>query len=503
MRTFRREATNLFLIGVFLIIPVLFRYNYQDITSFKSIFYIGIACILMICGIIVFLGQYFRDRSWGVPQKSIGETIKSLSILDAGMLCFGCVVFLSVITTRNSIASAFLGENAAFVGGGVLFLLCISYFILSRYTDPERKTWIYSFYISSFFVTLLEVLNHLGIDPLGMHQNNSINTQVFMSGTIGNVDFAYGYFSMVILFFSAVRLELEFSRKSVAVDILLLICFIAMWTARASSVFLGLFYGAAFLVYFAMKSFKRFKSLFWVGLLCGLGGCAAELIHLINPMIFDRTEPEISGYLMQRHLYLAVGLICLVIYLLLRGLEKKEKDEGFASRLVAVRPYYFGVVCAFLLVFMFLVFLLPQLKAISGRKVIWDEIFNIYSSGNIREKLIGIGPGTDDVSVERMGLKFVEADRMETAHNEILEYFLTTGIIGVLSYLAIIIGAFLSFFSMSSDENGEKEAGYALAAFAAFIGQGLTNGPNPLPTIIAFTMVAMLRRYQIPEEDEF
>ena len=503
MKTFRREVCSLYLLAVFVFIPIMFRYNYQDIASFKAMFYIMAAGILLICGVIAAAGEFAWNRQWGVPVRSVGEIAKTFSLMDWGILSFGLVVFISSLSTRYSIVSTLLADKSVFVGGGVLVLLCTSYFVISRFADQNRNNWIKGFYVVTFLVVLLGVLNHMEIDPIGMHQNNARSTIHFMASTIGNVDFFYGYLAIVTIFFAAVRLNLSWDKAGIAVDVLLFICFICVLTARAGGVFPGLFFGIGILVFNALGNIKRLKNLFWLGILTAISGIAAEIIHMINANLYYRIETEISGVIIKYHAYLPFGLLCLCVWLLLNRAEKMDSAAEIEAQTAKWKIPWAILVGILFMSISFIVLFFAPLKSMTGRAEVWDAYFEVFRLGNIKEKLAGIGPGSMDAAVDLYGIARIKGHQYETGHNEFVEYILTLGILGLAAYICAFFGAVSSYINMSMKEEKHWEAGCVVAGIMAFLGQGLTNGPNPVPTIFAFTFLALLRRYQIEEEEDF
>ena len=486
---------------VLLVIPVIFRYNYQDISSFKVMLYLLVSGIFLILSLIIVIGTFVQKRQWGIPMRTPGEMLQTISMLDWGILIFGVISLFSSFTTRYGAVKSLLASESVFVGGALLFMLMISYFIISRYADPDRTGWVRGFYISSFIVVLLGILNHIGIDPLGMHKNNASTTILTMASTIGNVDFLYGYLSLITIFFCAYRMGMERDKKIYIVDGLLLLCFMATWSARASAVFTGLFFGVLILFYMALGSFDRMKNLFWIGLLSGVGGVIDKLLAIAGVGIYNTLYKEISQRLNKHYVYLIIGIFCLIMYLILGNLEKRGKKDAIEKAMKAARLPYAVVVSVLAAILMFSIVYFPFFRENAQRTVVWDGAFQIFREGDFREKLIGVGPGSIDAAKDRLDIVMNNGLRMETAHNELIEYCVTTGILGIVSYLMIMAGVFSSYYRKKPGDEKEWEMGCAAALYAAFIGQGLTNGPNPVPVIVAFTFAALFRRYQIPVEE--
>ena len=525
MKTFRQEVCNLYLWAILLILPILVHNKYQDITGFKLVFFLGVFSIFFICSVIAIIGKYVSYYDMGIELPRLQTNLRSMNGLDWSILFFGLIALISALTSRYGIRHALLADQALFVGGIMLLFLSIAFYLFSRGADAGRMTYIYGFFISASIVVLIGVLNHLKVDPLGMHKENVIDTFDVMASTIGNFDYYHGYAAMALIFFAAYRAGMKYDWKALAVDCFLVICYLDTWTSRAGGTYAGLLFGAAMLVFVGLFSLSQLKNLFWQGILAGIGGLLAEIICYYNSWMWSAIDTEISGYFLHRHLWMPIGVVCLVIWLLISREEKKGNAQKVEFLLQRIQKPYVIFVTLLLVGITFFIVFTPQGGVISGRSFIWDDVKVLYWKGTIREKFLGIGLGCIDLARERFHMYtdpevyMEKALRYETAHNEIYEYTLEMGVLGIISYIAVVVNFFVSFFremfrSVTVDDGAlstnvraavvhKREFACCAVLFAAYLGQGMTNGPNPVPTIVAFTFLALFRRYQIPDVDEF
>ena len=124
-----------------------------------------------------------------------------------------------------------------------------------------------------------------------------------------------------------------------------------------------------------------------------------------------------------------------------------------------------------------------------------------FLKGTIREKIVGAGPGCSDYLLVANGILGEEDMRYETAHSEIIEWLVTLGVLGVIAWILTVIGAFLSYFTLPSDHEKEREISALFCLLAAYLGQALLNGPTAVTAIVVGTMAAVFRAYQIPESE--
>ena len=509
MKTFQREIAGIYLWAVLLVLPLLYHDRYVDLIDWKAGFFRCLAGIFLCCGVVALIGGAVAKRSAGIPLSSPRKLLAGMSFLDAGMLAFGIAIFLSFVTSMYSVRNVFLGDIAQFVGAGVLLAVVLSYFLLSRFAESAKKSYIAAFYISSVLVLSVGLLNHMLVDPLGMHRYESGSTLYWMASTIGNVDYYYAYLAIVLSFFAAYRMDMERSWQTAAVDVLLVICYMNLWTARSSGIYVGLLFGLFVLVLFGITSFARLRGLCWNGVLAGCGGLLAEVGAHIKPDLYYGIENEVSGRFQLHHFWLPFGLVCATAWLVMGKIHKIGNDDKvMAAFCKAGKPLAAFSALAMAALEGMVLFYRP-LQDITGRTFIWDDMKAGYAYMTVREKLLGVGPGCLDLFLIQQGFYGFSDTLHLTAHNEVFEYWYLTGILGAAAYLAVVVAFFGSLYQRIFGELSSSSSNIAYfremcccgAAFAAYLGAGLTNGPYIPNIVVAYTMLAMFRRYQIPDEE--
>nr|MCR5101108.1 hypothetical protein [Butyrivibrio sp.] len=83
---------------------------------------------------------------------------------------------------------------------------------------------------------------------------------------------------------------------------------------------------------------------------------------------------------------------------------------------------------------------------------------------------------------------------LENLHNDVLEYLITTGVIGAISYLGIYIYIIVDFIkTIIRNKDVSPNKCYAMVGLIGYIAQSILNGPHPLLTAIYFTLLAIYR----------
>ena len=124
------------------------------------------------------------------------------------------------------------------------------------------------------------------------------------------------------------------------------------------------------------------------------------------------------------------------------------------------------------------------------RGIMWLRSFNIFHDANLWQKLFGTGPDTFYFAFQPYFTQLQEYGDSSTdaAHNEYINYLITIGIVGTLSYLAFTGSALVRGFKAS------KKVPVVLARAAAvvcYLAQAVVNIALPIATPLFFIFVAM------------
>ena len=503
MVTFRKEASSIYLWAVLFVLPILFHNMYEDLVKWKAHYFWVVSAVFLLCGIIAGTGRILERRAMGAlpPAK---ELAASLSPLDRGILAFFLVTLLSSLTSRHTMWVILFGELSQYVAAATLLAVLASYFILSRSADRESSGYVLAFFLSSAFVLTVGLANSMHFDVLGMHQYDTVDTLLIMASTIGNVDYYCAYVAIVLIFFAAYRMDMERGWKALAVDVLLVACYMVLWTARASGIWGGTLFGLCALPVFSLTSSTRLKGLFWQGFLSGIAGFLCAFLSRHAPTLYYGLETEVSGIFQLRHFWLPFGGICLAVWLLLCRAEKAGRPVDPLPLLRRMGLPIAACLACIMLLAGGLILFYPPVQEATGRAFIWNDIKAAFPLETVREKLIGVGPGCLDLSLILFGFYGYGDVYHLTAHNEMFEFWYLTGFLGAASYFAIAAAFFGSFFYRAIRQNQEshfREMCCCGAAFAAYLGTGLTNGPYIPNIVVAGTFLALFRRYQIPDAE--
>ena len=127
----------------------------------------------------------------------------------------------------------------------------------------------------------------------------------------------------------------------------------------------------------------------------------------------------------------------------------------------------------------------------SYRGYIWRKIVEVYGDAPFVNKLFGYGNESVRVTLKAAcynEMVQVTGKVYDNAHNELLQYLFTTGILGLLSYLALV-GSSIVYMWKHAKEHAWICV--CLAATVAYFAQSVLNLNQPITTPLFFVFMAM------------
>ncbi len=244
-----------------------------------------------------------------------------------------------------------------------------------------------------------------------------------------------------------------------------------------------------------MRDRRRFMGLLINGIMFGISGFAAQVIILYRPQIrLDDISPVLLGH--NVHLFISGG--CFVLLLLQLALELRISREKLDRILQIILRIY----CVILIVVGLGAIAYSvthfSMEFMNRRGLLWYISVNGFIDGDLREKIIGWGPGTIDQAAVVYTFDIIDAYGdfyyLETAHNDIFEYLVTMGIVGVAAYAGIYLTIMRNYIQMVRTKlDFITPSSYALMGLIGYIGQSIMNGPHPLTTAMFFALLAVYR----------
>lgn len=286
----------------------------------------------------------------------------------------------------------------------------------------------------------------------------------------------------------------------------LVIGFYTAYITTTDSWILGI--GAAFLalLWFSMKkvsglkSFLRTVFLFWLSsVLVEITIQLGKMCHANSDMFKEFLKLKMQSVMVNPFVLLIGGLIMLVGFYLIKCLEKRKQ-----IKLEVWRIWLFGLM-AVLLLSGVVCFVITNVKEEvwkgslscfnylkindnfgNGRGLIWRRTVEIYSDSSFVRKFFGCGLNCfkEYINVKGNGVPYIDA------HNEFLQFLITTGILGVIGYFGLLVSSAIRDIRLV-----EKSPVFMMGTMvvSSFLAQGLVNNPQIITTPHLFLLLGIVK----------
>lgn len=419
---------------------------------------------------------------WAVLRMLRKESWKMvLSPLDIAVGAYGVCVLISYLLSAyhepTPYGDVWSGAKGWYMGAKTQLSFVGSYFVISRFA-PRGKRLAYllaSALPVNFVIFLLGYLNRFGIRPIEMKAANPS----FIS-TIGNMNWYCGY-AVIILF--AVIGYVWASGKTMSIwwMVYLLVGFGTLLTQGSVS---GLVTLMALMFVLYLFSAKNGEDMTQFGILLILLGATMTFtwgVRILFPKAMNFTDGIIDIFT-----YSPVTIIVLIMGSVLLWLMKKKKGSDKSGQYISYMRtggYALGIVIVvgFVVYIMLLVTntLHPGIIGPlsenplftfdgnygSSRGATWMAACGVFAEQDFIHKLIGVGPDgmamylyTDASEILLAGVREVfEKQTLTNAHCEILNVLVNVGILGAVSFVAILVCVF-QVLHQELTIKGEKNA---------------------------------------------
>lgn len=433
------------------------------------------ASMVYIVAVFVCLLLRERNRQGSLMDAGgrIKNKIKNLTILDISVLGLVVVAAISTLLSMHP-GEAFLGSYGWSVGGLYLLTLGVLYFLVSRCMRWEN--WMYTLIlISGILVFSWTCCDIFYLDIFRLHEGIVEKIAYDYVASIGNVNWFAGYLALMLPFYFF-GLQQEKKWKQVLSAIGLFLGAFAAVNCNADSVFLGL----GVLAFFSLiRCIGDRKESFYTGIGWLIVGIAAGISDGLRNLVSMVEIEELSGLFVEGHLWLAV--VVAGVLLMVSPQIKNRRSARIAVVVIAVALIVFTGVM--------------QLRIMdaswgTNRGGIWQTALDAFVQSSLLEKIVGIGPDCFGFAYAQL----TGSDWVRNAHNEYLQYLVTTGVSGLIFYMGIYIGAaIMAYRAMNTTElKKQKLAFICIVSIFSYGAQAVVNNPQALNGAIFITILAIL-----------
>lgn len=518
----------IYLFLILCIFPLVFHDYYFDITRTRRDFFVFVTIGYVVLMVIA----YIFESSWSYYQKTKSvlmhnnkySTWLSPDLWMALFLASNFFAYLISLTDDGMIdgRSAFTGENGRLMGLAVYLVIGMMFFVLGRYADVKLPLYI-AFGFVTLFAYIVAVYQHIdpdlsrfenpGYKPSGINRlkellpyyafnlKNRISKKqynIFIS-TFGNINI---FASFIVISLACFVCMFIFSKKlfyRVFSGIVVAVGGTVMMIANSDSAYIGVGCVMLFLLILSYKDgllLRFFKSL----ILLGIGNLGIVLINKYMACVLEKKYDKRGGF--AEHLDRLDLAIVIIVMLVLLYLIAFFVNKKWGNSLKKINKNKVIIIAAVLLLVLGTVVIVIGNKKHIGaftfnyrwgtfRGYIWTKAVLLFKDAPFMNKLFGYGnESLKALMTQNYYAEMVEVTNKvyDNAHNELLQYLVTTGLCGMLSYIGLFVSSFVYIL-----KNSKKEviAYISLSVMLGYFIQGLINLNQPITTPFYFVFMAV------------
>lgn len=484
----------LYLFAIFGIYPWIMDNQYFNITITRYKFFMGATIIFIILAIAAGLVDILVAHYYGM---------ENMNFTDAGLpACRKPEFYMGVFILSQFFAwilaedrqAALTGENGRRMGFLFYVIVALMYMIIC-YRAKVREYILMIFAATSAFAYIVAIFQHMGNDFMGYKDNISPKCFDIFISTIGNINIFASFLSVTVPVFAAFAVFSENRIYRLTSHVVLVLAGMCIITANSDSAYLGI--GAAMLLMFFIAYKKKMLTRLTLTLVSLATGNAVTVI-MNHTVIGDYNKRGgVSESLDNVGTALAMLLVSVIIFLFVRvfGTWKKSWLEGLnQNRVICFILAALAVIASGVVIYgvnsgaSFFTF---NYEWGTYRGYIWTKCSELFLNAPWRNKIFGYG----NESIRYLMKTFYNEEMLavtgktyDNAHNELLQYLVTTGIFGLLSYIGLCLSSFVYILKRA----GEGAMAYVcLAAMTGYFFQALINVNQPITTPYFFVFMAL------------
>ena len=485
----QRGIISLFYTACILLFEVLYFDNaYFNIMEAKANMLKLISVVFFMLFLVIFFISAAKDEQAGLGVKRF---CKSFGMTEKAVIAFACVSIVSSVFSGNFEAA--VSGDRGWGGGAWMYLtlaaLCI---IVSRSlsfgTAPKLI-----FLFGGFATFIWSLLNVCGADLFGMHEGiygGKTAAMAYLAG-IGNSNSMAGYVSMLL---PAAMILFTASKKRVwkcVYAAFVFLGFACAVTANCDGVYIGMAAAVFCTVFYSLGKTERLFALPQLG--AALSG-AVCFVKLLRRLVGTEKFVELTGISarvcsmnMFPVLFVLFAFVCIALYVF----EKKNILSRVPDIKKLSRPLRISL-CVF--------FAAASIASVavsarsfddswgSYRGYIWRRSLEMFSELGFGRQLFGVGPDCFGIMFSADPNASIPGAIVLNAHNEWIQYLVTTGFIGVAAYAFFIFAPAYDALHVKKKISASSAA--MLASIAGYAAQAVVNNPQPLCLSILFLLIS-------------
>ena len=487
------DVVNLaFLIFIATVYSVYMHKMYFDITGTRgSVFTFG-SLIYTILIMVSFALEIFMIRYYGTDKPLFFKDSKVIAMPELWILLFLLANVFAWFMSDNK-AGSWSGDTGRFFGRSLVLVITVVVLLLSRETNINGLVFI-SMSVTAAAAFIIAFAQHFGKDPFSLRERIVDKQKEMFISTFGNINTYASYICVVLPIFVAVFIFGSKLVMRIIAAIMIVLSGIAIIPAKSDNVYLGAGLAFVVLLYVAIYN-KKFTEYIFAVLMLLLG---LDIMAFLNKKWMG-SQKHINGIakIVENPkimtLFLVAVLAVLILSLIFRGMNYEMYKKIQCKKTLLILTAVF-IICGIGVTVWGVKtgneFFKFNDKWGTFRGYIWRRGVSLFKEASPFQKLFGYG---NETIGEQMKIRYynemvdITGKKYDNLHNELLQYLVTTGLFGLISYVGFVSSSFIYIGKRMKDD---PIAIGCLASGVAYFAQGLVNLNQPITTPFFFVVVA-------------
>lgn len=454
----RNAVLNYYLTLMFTVFPLFATDRFFNIRHDKYYFFLALTGIVLIAEVMMILNVNFSAENQTSPQNEASTKVwyKNISITDWAMIAFLVSCIISTILSHHSLDDNLFGTAGRNNGLMLIVFYVGIYFIITRCFYYMDYVFL-AFAGGSAVVFLLAVLNFHYIDPLGMYVELGSNYIEDFTSTIGNKNLLSSYICVSLPVFIAMSVHTKKTLYRAVYMAVSALGFMALMTADSDSGILGMgVFLAVFFVWYSRK-IHRLKYYFLNITIMLASAKVLKLLTFVLTSAFGCKTKQIDDF-QKIFVESNIGFILIIAFAVITAvlflIDYKKPQIVLSKAVPIILGVFFGLAAIGILCVVFYFSVIDTETDLGSfstlmrfnekwgthRGFMWIKSFEIFGDFSFIEKLFGTGPDTFSHAFSPYFNELMKYGDSSTnaAHNEYINYLITIGLVGLLSYLAVV-----------------------------------------------------------------
>ena len=494
------------MVGIF---PLFYRNNYIDIRRAKQWLFDISSISFIIISLILIIIEYIEYRNSAKKKKNAYAIIWNSE--NIFMSIFIIAIIMSTLLSDYS-KEAWDGSTGRGMGAKTILLCVCTCIIIGKYLKVSMGI-VYIFIASNTLIFLIGIMNFFGLDILHMYDNLAEHQHNYFLTTIGNINVNSGYICLILPIAMTLYYLCEKNKFKILYVIFLIIGFFYGYITVSESWLLGIGASYLFLMIYSIRDYKHIKRwwelvgiFYCASLLMKISVLIANVLDVDTAMLNTFNNLKIQNLMIDGRVLFFVGVLLLVSFLF------KNRIKNISTTQYVTWRKYSSVVLMLFFVVIIVLFIVSTVSNIHWIKQLeWMNIFRIDDSfGSNRgyiwkrtlisfwdlsfgQKVFGYGLGCFKQFIEagygleikvKYGASFIDA------HNELLQFAVTTGLLGVIGYFGMLVSKMINSIKKSADK---PILIVGAMVIISWIAQGMVNNPQIVLTPMMFIFLGILK----------